>query len=283
MHVGIHKGIGTRTTSLVCGLVGVAIASGILMRWGVSWWTLTLAVIALGCPLAAVYVWWLSQHLAASVAAVAPNTQGITMGWAAPIYEAYCPLLGLGKEFRYATLRQAGLKQGEQVLDVGCGTGALTRQVADVVGSAGAVLGIDAAPAMIAKAQRNAKRCSSGASFRVAAVENLPIVSGRFDVALSSLMLHHLPLETKIIGLHEVYRVLKDGGRLIVVDVDRPVALWWLLVWPLLFMPTVVPNLRGEIPKCIERAGFKIIEERERWGGLLTFWVAHKEEGSYPS
>jgi ubiquinone/menaquinone biosynthesis C-methylase UbiE len=188
-------------------------------------------------------------------------------------------LLGLGTGFRRATLQQAGLKQGEQVLDVGCGTGVLTRQAADAVGPAGAVLGIDAAPAMIAKAQREAKRCGSGASFRVAAIENLPIVSERFDVVLSSIMLHHLPPETKHKGLHEVYRVMKDGGRLVVIDVDRPVGLWWLVVWPMLFMPSVLPNLRGEIPKYLERAGFKTIETRGRWGGLLTFWVAYKEGG----
>ena len=211
MRVDSKVGASPRTMSWVCALVGAALAIAILMRWGVSWWTLSLAAIVLGCPVAALYVWWLSQRMAASVEAAAPSTQGITMGWAAPIYEAYCPLLGLGTEFRRATLRQAGLKQGEEVLDVGCGTGVLTRQAADAVGPAGAVLGIDAAPAMIVKARREAKRCGSGASFRVAAIENLPIVSGRFDVVLSSLMLHHLPPETKRQGLREVYRVLKDG------------------------------------------------------------------------
>jgi ubiquinone/menaquinone biosynthesis C-methylase UbiE len=229
-----------------------------------------------------VYVWWLSQRMAASIDVAIPHTQGITMGWAAPIYEAYCPLLGLGAGFRQATLHHAGLREGEQVLDVGCGTGVLTRLAADTVGAAGAVLGVDAAPAMIAKAQREAKRCGSGASFRVAAIENLPIVSGRFDAVLSSLMLHHLPPDAKRQGLHEVYRVLKDGGRLIVADIDRPEGLWRLVVWPLLFMPSVVPNLRGEIPGYLERVGFKAIEARGRWGGLLTFWVAYKAGGHHP-
>jgi SAM-dependent methyltransferase len=282
MRLDLRMGASPRTMSWICALVGAALAIAILMRWGVSWWTLTLAMIVLGCPTAAVYVWWLSQRMAASVNAVAPSTQGITMGWAAPIYETYCPLLGLGTEFRRATLRQAGLKQGEQVLDVGCGTGVLTRHAADAVGPAGAVLGIDAAPAMIAAAQRYAARDGSGARFQVAAIENLPFENRRFDAVLSSAMLHHLPPETKRQGLQEVYRVLKDGGRLIVVDVDRPAALWWLVVWPLLFMPSVVPNLRGEIPEYLERAGFKTIEARGRWGGLLTFWAAYKEGGQHP-
>lgn len=277
MHAGFQGSVGTRTTSWVCALVGAALAIGILMRWGVSWWTLTVAVIVLGCPAAAVYVWWLSQHMAASVDAVVPSTQGITMGWAAPFYEVYCPLLGLGVGFRQATLRHAGLRSGEQVLDVGCGTGVLTRHAAEAAGPSGAVLGIDAAPAMIAAAQRYAARDGSGARFQVAAIENLPFENDRFDVVLSSAMLHHLPPDTKLQGLQEVYRVLKDGGRLVVVDVDRPAALWWLVVWPLLFMPSVVPNLRGEIPEYIGRAGFGKIEARGRWGGLLSFWVAYKD------
>ena len=265
-----------RTASLLCALIGVVLAAVILARLGFSWWSVVLATIALGCPVSALYGWRLSQRMAVSVDAVVPHTTGMTMGWAAPIYDSYCPLIGLGSRFRRTTLSHAELRNGELVLDVGCGTGVLTRAAADAVGADGMVRGIDAAPAMVAVARREAEKYGNRAQFQVAAIEALPFDMGCFDVVLSSLMLHHLPPEAKHQGLREVYRVLKDGGRLIVVDVDRPAVLWWLLIWPLLFMAAVAPNLRGEIMDYLHQAGFKNIETRGRWDGLLTFWVAHK-------
>lgn len=73
-------------------------------------------------------------------------------------------------------------------------------------------------------------------------------------VALSSLMLHDLPPDTKRQGLAEVYRVLKPGGRFVIADFAPPSnPLWWLLLWP-----SVLANLRGQ------RAG------------IITFWSAVK-------
>lgn len=267
-----------RGASLLCALTGTVLAAAILAWLGLSWWSLVLAVIALGCPMSMLYVWWLSRRMAASVDKGAPHTAGMTMGWAAPIYDSYCPLIGLGARFRRTTLRHAELRRGEQVLDVGCGTGVLTRAAAEAVGMDGVVQGIDAAPAMVAVARREAAKAASRAQFQVAAIEALPFETARFDAVLSSLMLHHLPPEAKRQGLREVYRVLKDSGRLIVVDVDRPAMLWWPLIWPLLFMQPVAPNLRGEIMDYLKQSGFRSIETRGRWGGLLTFWVAHKPQ-----
>ena len=138
------------------------------------------------------------------------------------------------------------------------------------------VQGIDAAPAMVAVARREAEKYGNRAQFQVAAIEALPFDMGCFDVVLSSLMLHHLPPEAKRQGLREVCRVLKDGGRLIVVDVDRPAVLWWLLIWPLLFMAAGVAESAGGDYGLPSRCRFTRIETRGRWDGLLTFWVADK-------
>lgn len=78
-------------------------------------------------------------------------------------------------------------------------------------------------------------------------------------------------------GLREVYRVLRPGRRLVVVDLDRPGnALWWLVVWPLLMMPMTAVNLRGEIPAYLRDVGFDPVREVGRWFNLLTFWAAFK-------
>ena len=106
-------------------------------------------------------------------------------------------------------------------------------------------------------------------------IERLPFADVSFDVVLSSLMLHHLPPELKRTGLAEVYRVLRPGGRLVVVDLDHPGhPLWWPLFGPWLFEPMIADNLRGRIPQYLEAAGFKPVRALGRWFALLTFWSA---------
>ena len=125
---------------------------------------------------------------------------------------------------------------------------------------------------MLLVARQTAVSEASRAEFKAAAIERLPFEPGTFDVVLSSLMLHHLPPDVKHAGLCEVHRVLKPGGRLLVVDVDRPGnILGWLILWPWLFVSMTTPNLRGEIPHYLSAAGFDAVQLRGRWYGVLTF------------
>ncbi|MBI2308529.1 MAG: methyltransferase domain-containing protein [Rhodocyclales bacterium] len=196
------------------------------------------------------------------------------LGWAAPVYDWYCPKLGLGPAFRAKTIALGELKPGMQVLEVGCGTGVLTRLAAAAVGPDGRAVGIDPAPEMIAVARQKAV---AGAQFRLGVIEALPFADASFDVVFASAMLHHLPPATKDAGLKEVFRVLRPGGRLVVVDLDRPAnPLWWLLFFPLLAWPMTAGNLRGEIPDFLARAGFAPVARHGRWLGLLSFWTTHK-------
>lgn len=246
----------------------------------VSGWLLLsmlLAAITAGCAVAMLYAWWMSRRVLRSLDEPVPHTHGVTMSSAAPVYDAYCPLLGLGRRFRHETLRHAGIRRGERVLDVGCGTGVLTRLTAEAMGTTGYVAGIDPSPGMIAVARRNAIATGSGAEFRLAAIEALPFADASFDLVLSSFMVHHLPPDVKRAGLREVCRVLVPGGRLLVVDIDKPAnPLWWLLCWPLLFFSFTAPNLRGEVPDYLRAAGFAPVDRRARKGGLLSFWLAMK-------
>lgn len=146
-----------------------------------------------------------------------PASQRGVVRWAAR-YDLLLWLLTLGREraFRERLLAPAHLQPGESVLDVGCGTGTLA-----IVASrhtTAEVHGVDASPEMVARARAKARRAGSAAAFDVARAESLPFADARFDVALSTVMLHHLPRATRLAAVREMGRVLKPTGRLLVVD-----------------------------------------------------------------
>ena len=156
----------------------------------------------------------------------APQTAGSTIRWGS--YYDFLTLLvlrGRAGGMRREVLKLAALKPGERVLDVGCGTGTLAIEAAAVVGATGRVVGIDAAPEMVDRARRKTSRGLSQVEFRTEVVERLPFEDGEFDAVLASLVLHHLPPETREAGVREIRRVLKPGGRLVVMEMGNPDAL----------------------------------------------------------
>jgi demethylmenaquinone methyltransferase/2-methoxy-6-polyprenyl-1,4-benzoquinol methylase/phosphoethanolamine N-methyltransferase len=150
----------------------------------------------------------------------APQTGGRTIRWWARFYDAASWLMSFGRApaIRSMTVEMAGARPGEAVLDVGCGTGTLAIALKADAGASGEVTGIDASPEMIEQARRKAARAGVDAGFEVAPIEGLPFPDGRFDLVVSSFMLHHLPDGVKRAGLAEVRRVLKPGGRFLAVD-----------------------------------------------------------------
>lgn len=124
--------------------------------------------------------------------------------------------------------RLAGVRAGQRVLDVGCGPGALTAQLAERLG-AGAVSAVDPSGSFVAAARARFPE----ADVRSGAAERLPFPDGSFDIALAQLVVHFMT--DPVSGLREMARVTRPGGVVAACVWDHaggggPLATFWRAV-----------------------------------------------------
>lgn len=150
-----------------------------------------------------------------------PRTSGIVLH--SPViydFTVWLALFGKEQAFRDKVLDLARLASGESILDVGCGTGTLAIAAKHRVGPTGAVHGVDASPEMLVRAEKKAKKAGIEVLFRNTLAEALPFADAQFDAVLSTVVFHHLPRKPRLQCAREMRRVLKPGGRVLVVDFE---------------------------------------------------------------
>jgi demethylmenaquinone methyltransferase/2-methoxy-6-polyprenyl-1,4-benzoquinol methylase len=136
---------------------------------------------------------------------------------AASYYDRVCRLmsLGSGQWYRRWTLERLGLAPGMRVLDVATGTALVARAALDIVKEPAAVVGLDPSAGMLAEARKHfAGRLAQGR------VEELPFADARFDLLTIGYALRHAA--DLDVALGECLRVLKPGGRLLILEISRP-------------------------------------------------------------
>jgi len=113
-----------------------------------------------------------------------------------------------------------GITAGERVLDVGCGSGVVTREIARRVGPRGRAVGLDPSPALLTVARELAQEADLGdrIEFREGSALQLPFPDCSFDAAVCVTVLSHVPGGEAAIP--ELARVLRPGGRVGVFDLD---------------------------------------------------------------
>ncbi|MEM7705304.1 MAG: methyltransferase domain-containing protein [Pseudomonadota bacterium] len=136
-----------------------------------------------------------------------PDEMGLTPEAANGYEQFFVP--AIFQQWPPVLMAAARISNGDAVLDVGCGTGVLTRELTQHVGDTGSLTGFDLSESMLSVAR---ERCP-GATFLQGNVVELPFEDQRFDIVVSSFMLMFVPDPKK--ALSEMRRVLKPGGRLV--------------------------------------------------------------------
>ncbi|WP_133412061.1 methyltransferase domain-containing protein [Vallicoccus soli] len=122
-------------------------------------------------------------------------------------------------------VEQLDPRPGARALDVGCGTGEDVQGLALLVAPGGRALGVDPSRAMVEVARRRAATTGSAARFAVGAAERLPVGDAEVDLVRVERVLQHVPGPAAAVA--EVHRVLRPGGRAVLVDTDwRTLAVW---------------------------------------------------------
>ena len=163
------------------------------------------------------------------------------------------------RDVRYKTLliEQAKLEAGQQVLDLGCGTGTLAI-IAKQAQPSAEVFGLDADPDMLKVAKHKSGQRNAPVKFDVGFTNKLPYPDASFDRILSSIMIHHLKTPDKIITAQEVFRVLKPGGQLHIIDFGKPYTLYGKILGPFLHkFEEANDNIDGKLPEIFGAPGLK--------------------------
>lgn len=165
---------------------------------------------------------------------------------------------GLHHRWRRRAADRAELAPGDNALDVCCGTGDLALELARRVAPGGHVVGCDFSEPMLDLAREKAAgRGGAGARFEWADALNLPYDDGRFDAVTVGFGVRNLSdLDA---GLREMRRVLRPGGRLVILEITQPTrpplstfySLWFDRIVPVLGSLTDDPEAYSYLPESV--------------------------------
>lgn len=164
---------------------------------------------------------------------------------------------------RARVLEALAPKPGERIIDIGVGPGLLAQDLARLVGDTGRVTGLDMAPAMITMA-RTRLAALPQAECVTGDAADLEFADGSFDAAVSTQVYEYVADMPKALG--ELHRVLRPGGRALILDTDWRSVVWHssdearmariLACWD---DHLADPHLPAKLGRLLARAGFQTI------------------------
>ena len=195
-----------------------------------------------------------------------------------PFYDFIQKWIVRDKRYKSRLIEQAQIQPGMRVMDLGCGTGTLAIMAKRAQPNA-ELVGLDADPEMLKMAYTKKDQENLDVKFDVGFTNDLPYPDASFDCVLSSIMIHHLKTPDKEKTAREIYRVLKPGGQLHVIDFGKPSTFYGKLLGPFLHkFEEANDNIDGKLPIMFREAGLNVQEKGDFWTffGDLTFLAGYK-------
>ncbi|MFH1017676.1 MAG: arsenite methyltransferase [Pseudomonadota bacterium] len=158
----------------------------------------------------------------------------------------------------------ADVKEGQTVLDLGCGAGIDVILAAKRVGPKGKVIGVDMTDEMIAKAKANVKAAGlTNVDVRRGIIEDLPVESSSVDLVISNCVINLSPEKEKV--FKEIARVLKQGGGISISDIVAEELPPEIVAHPALYSSCVSGAVsEKKYVQGLQDAGLTDVEVRDR-------------------
>ena len=169
---------------------------------------------------------------------------------------------------RMLGLEKAGIQPQDKVLEVAVGPGVTLTEILKRVDRTTVVYGVDLSPRMLEKARRRVNAAGhANVDLREADTRQLPFPDGAFDVLYNSYMLDLIPLQDMPVVLSEYRRVLKPGGRLVLVNMSKENGsgrTWWERLYvrlPARWAPYLLGGCRPVfVEGLVGEAGFREVK-----------------------
>ncbi len=202
------------------------------------------------------------------------GTPGRVLNYAAPVYDFCINFFMPNYDKKMAELICGDISEISSVknmLDIGCGTGAITGILANKL-KTNLCVGIDAAPKMIQTAVKK-HSAFSNITFITTVSEKLPFSNESFDCIVNTMFLHHIPYDSKVQTFKEIYRILKPGGIVYTIDFSRPKRLAGQILIKilaaLLIQNEIAENAQYSLDFFLQTTGFKNIKINNLKFGLV--------------
>jgi ubiquinone/menaquinone biosynthesis C-methylase UbiE len=272
-----------RSVAALSLVIGAAVSIHLLLIQVAYWWlplvvVLLLAHATIVSGLAWLITSWRRRYNGSAAHAAEKSGQHSHVLHNPRAYDWLAKTITLGGEgrFRRRTLDLARLQSGEIVLDVGCGTGTLLIEAAKRVGPSGSIHGVDRSPEMLAHARRKAAARGVSAEFQEGSSDHLPFPDASFDAVFCTLMLHHLPAPMQLATVAEMRRVLRPGGRIIIVDMQRPKRIFAVFsrigLIHLFRSHATIPDWQ-KIEEILTQQGIQSVNRQAIWGETVCALV----------